>query len=174
MPCPAKELGEIVPFDAIFVVISERQRQNIFSGVVRGWRTGACGAFGHGMPCPYCRKSAKSPAGGQRYENLKQRQKSRQDAGATRERRRGVRQAMRLCCSDSLAQSSFSRAAHWRTPVLLGFRRWAKAWSWAEGTGDVPGAHLYFCTGCGKLFARGAANAVLRRYRGKWYEAVLI
>jgi hypothetical protein len=26
-----------------------------------------------------------------------------------------------------------------------------------------PDRHLYFCTGCGKLFARGAANAVLRR-----------
>jgi hypothetical protein len=58
--------------------------------------------------------------------------------------------------------------------VLLGFRLLAKAWSWAEGTGGVPGAHLYFCTGCGKLFASGAANAALRRYRGKWYEAVLV
>jgi hypothetical protein len=25
------------------------------SDVVRGWRVLACGAFGHGMPCPYCR-----------------------------------------------------------------------------------------------------------------------
>ena len=25
------------------------------ANVVHGWRECACGAFGHGMPCPYCR-----------------------------------------------------------------------------------------------------------------------
>ncbi len=53
MPCPAGELGAIVPFVAITEV--QRQRQNICSEVVLGWRPGASSAFGHGMPCPYCR-----------------------------------------------------------------------------------------------------------------------
>ena len=42
----------------------------------------------------------------------------------------------------------------------------AKAWSWAGGTGGVPGAHLYFCTGCGKLLASGRGKCCT--YRVPW------
>jgi len=55
MPCPAKELGGIAPFVAMFVAISESQK-SICSARFARWRGCACSAFGHGMPCPYCRK----------------------------------------------------------------------------------------------------------------------
>jgi hypothetical protein len=51
MPCPAIELGWIwaIYRDAEF---SGRTTRHSKRGV-RGWRKCACGAFGHGMPCPY-------------------------------------------------------------------------------------------------------------------------
>ena len=51
MPCPAKELGVIGPFVAV-----ENSKANGGSASCGGWRAVACGAFGHGMPCPYCGK----------------------------------------------------------------------------------------------------------------------
>ena len=174
MPCPAKELGEIVPFDAIFVVISERQRQNIFSGVVRGWRTGACGAFGHGMPCPYCRKSAKSPAGGQRVR--KPEAKAKEPAGCRRYNRTTSRRAPSnaIVLRDSLAQSSFSRAAYRRTLCYLAFASWRRLGPGLKVQVVFQGRTCTFALAVENYSRRGAANAVLRRYRGKWYEAVLV
>jgi len=68
MPCPAMELGAVEPFVAVFRF--ERRGKAFCSGAVRRWRVLACWAFGHGMPCPYCGKKAKSkaPAGRRRYE----------------------------------------------------------------------------------------------------------
>jgi hypothetical protein len=54
MPCPAKELGTVDSFVAMFRF--ESKAKTFCSGAVRGWRVLACSAFGHGMPCPYCRK----------------------------------------------------------------------------------------------------------------------
>jgi len=54
MPCPAQELDAIGPFVAMFRF--ESTGKTFVANVVRGWRECACGAFGHGMPCPYCRK----------------------------------------------------------------------------------------------------------------------
>jgi hypothetical protein len=51
MPCPAKELGGIAPFVAMFVAISESQK-SICSPRFARWRGCACSAFGHGMPYP--------------------------------------------------------------------------------------------------------------------------
>jgi hypothetical protein len=48
MPCPANELGVIEPF-----VPMENSKAHIDSALWDGWRAVACGAFGHGMPCPY-------------------------------------------------------------------------------------------------------------------------
>jgi hypothetical protein len=51
MPCPANELGAIEPFVAI-----ENSTANTGSASSGGWLAIASGAFGHGMPCPYCGK----------------------------------------------------------------------------------------------------------------------
>ena len=106
-----------------------------------GWCAGACSAFGHGMPCPYCRKKTKN------------------DVAA------GAKQCDR---------AAFRLGAQAGMPVLLGFRPWAKAWSWAGGTGGVPGAHLYLCTACGKPRPHGAANAAVTGYRGNWYGRISV
>src|ERR1700752_4108170 len=50
MPCPANELGGIGP-----CVAAENSRANSASALCDGWDAVACGAFGHGVPCPYWR-----------------------------------------------------------------------------------------------------------------------
>ena len=51
MPCPANELGAIVPF----VASQKVKRRNTYVGRFAGCCGYGCSAFGHGMPCPYCR-----------------------------------------------------------------------------------------------------------------------
>jgi len=58
MPCPANELGVIEPFVAM-----ENSKAHIDSALWDGWRAVACGAFGHGMSCPYWGKSENEERG---------------------------------------------------------------------------------------------------------------
>jgi hypothetical protein len=60
MPCPAKELGKTAPLASVSGGLFFL-RSVISSGpstrkqMPCGWRAIAFGAFGHGMPCPYCK-----------------------------------------------------------------------------------------------------------------------
>ena len=83
MPCPAMELGGVGPF--VLMIKFESTGKTFCSGAVRGWHVRACGAFGHGMPCPYCRKRQKR-----------------------KERRRASSKQLRSRCVVALAQASFS------------------------------------------------------------------